>query len=376
MKPSGNKNIFFQIIAYPLSLLYGAVIRVRNLLFDLNFLKQKEFPFPVISVGNITVGGTGKTPMVEYLAGLFKDQYKVGILSRGYGRQSSGFVMAQSGMGTSVLGDELFQIYGKFPDVFVAACADRNKGMKALDNAAGGLDMALLDDAYQHRYIARDVNILLIDYHRLLDEDELLPLGNLREPEHEKYRADVIVVTKCPLNISPLDQRLLRKRIAPRPYQAIFFTSFSYGALKPVFPHSIVFAPDFSGVENPPKVILVSGIANPEPFERTLQAMFPKNEVMRYADHYGYRAKDIAEIEKRLSKTETSFGMVITTEKDAVKIRELQSLISDPQSWFYVPVAFTFVSEGDKELFDQKILGYVQKNQRNNLLHRKRSPGI
>ena len=366
MRPSlGKRNFLFQCFAYPLSLLYGLAVGIRNFLFDWNILKQKGFGFPVLSVGNLTLGGTGKTPMVEYLVSLLKDQYKTGVLSRGYGRSGSGFLMASPDTGPLALGDELWQIYSKFPGIFVAASPDRVNGMRLLDRNAGGLDVALLDDAYQHRYILRDLDILLVDYHRPIIGDHLLPLGFLREPASQRYRANILVVTKCPENLSPLEQRLIEKSLAIKPYQMLWFTTLSYGNPLPVFPEAG--EEPVESCEDPEKVLIFSGIAQPGPFESYLQGLYPNAFVLRFPDHYTYRNRDIGEIEQKFPQVDR----ILITEKDAVKIKEMRAVVSHPGRWFYLPVRVAFFHEEDQDRFDQKILSYVQKNQRNNLLHQK-----
>ena len=210
----------------PLSWLYGVGVGVRNHLFDLGVLPQQEFSIPVIDVGNITVGGSGKTPHVEYLIRLLHDKMKVGVLSRGYKRKSRGYVLADNDTPMRTIGDEPFQMKRKFPDVYVAVDKNRREGIQRLtdDEATSDVDVILLDDAYQHRYVKPGINILLVDYHRLIIYDKLLPAGRLREPMKGKNRADIVIVTKCPKDLKPMEFRVLTKALDLFPYQALFFT--------------------------------------------------------------------------------------------------------------------------------------------------------
>ena len=211
------------ILFYPLSLIYGIVVWIRNVMFDINILKSKEFTIPVISVGNITVGGTGKTPHVEYLIRLLKDEFKIATLSRGYKRKSFGFVLANESSTVIEIGDEPRQIKQKFPEIAVAVDSNRVKGINKLLQSEKNLNAIILDDAFQHRYVSPGLSILLVDYNNPLKDDYLLPFGRLREQAGERQRADIIIVTKCPSKIKPIDQRLLEKDLKMFAYQKLFF---------------------------------------------------------------------------------------------------------------------------------------------------------
>lgn len=195
----------------PLSMLYGMVVGIRNQLFELGFLKSRSFDIPVISVGNITVGGSGKTPHIEYLVRLLKDKVKVAVLSRGYKRKSKGYVLADADTSMSDIGDEPYQMKKKFPDIYIAVDKNRCEGIDNLtqQDATKDTDVVLLDDAFQHRYVKPGVNILLVDYHRLIISDKLLPAGRLREPKEGKARADIVIITKCPKDLKAINYRML-----------------------------------------------------------------------------------------------------------------------------------------------------------------------
>ena len=230
-----NNTIKLRKWLYPVSLLYGTGVWLRNKLFDWNILKERSFPLPVISVGNITVGGTGKTPHTEYLIRLLSKEYQVSVLSRGYKRKSKGFILSTTHSTVSEIGDEPYQMKQKYPHVHVAVDANRCNGIEQLcsHNITPETDVILLDDAFQHRYVKPGMNILLVNYHRLICNDMLLPAGKLRENPNGKHRAKIVIVTKCPKNITPIDLRVLTKQMELFPYQYLFFTTFEYGKLYP-----------------------------------------------------------------------------------------------------------------------------------------------
>ena len=253
----------------PLSWLYGLGVMVRNELFELGVLKSRSFDVPVISVGNITVGGSGKTPHVEYLVRLLKDVSQVAVLSRGYKRKSTGYVLAETDTSVEMIGDEPFQMKQKFPNVYVAVDKKRCEGIDKLtqDEQTKDTDVVLLDDAFQHRYVKPGINILLVDYHRLIIYDKLLPAGRLREPLSGKNRADIVIVTKCPKELNPIDYRVLNKAMNLYPFQELFFTTLEYCDLVPVFD-------DVANEKTIPltdihnkNVLLLTGIALPKQME-------------------------------------------------------------------------------------------------------------
>ena len=222
----------------PLSWLYGLGVKFRNMLFEVGILQSRSFDVPVISVGNITVGGTGKTPHVEYLISLLKDKVKVAVLSRGYKRKTRGFVIADENATAKTVGDEPLQMKRKFgDDITVAVDRNRCHGIDKLtgNDSTGDIDVVLLDDAFQHRYVTPGINILLVDYHRLIIYDKLLPAGRLREPLNGKNRADIVIVTKCPHDLKPMEYRVITKAMDLFPFQRLYFTRLDYKDLTPVF---------------------------------------------------------------------------------------------------------------------------------------------
>ena len=350
----------------PLSALYGVGVRVRNELFELGILKQRSFDIPVISVGNITVGGSGKTPHVEYLIRLLKDITKVAVLSRGYKRKSRGFVLADADTTMEQIGDEPYQMKKKFPDIYVAVDKNRCEGIDMLtdDSVAKGTDVVLLDDAYQHRYVVPGINILLIDYHRLIIYDKLLPAGRLREPQEGKARADIVIITKCPHDLKAINYRVLTKALNLYPYQDLFFTTLEYCKLKGLFkPEQTMELEELKDRH----VLLLTGIASPKQMVVDLKPKVKDIEQMAFGDHHRFRHKDIEKINS-LFDSMPSPKLIITTEKDAARLENIEGLSDKVRDNIYVlPIKVAFML-GEKEKFDNKIISYVRKNSRNSLL--------
>ena len=358
----------------PLSWLYGAGVAFRNMLFEAGVLKSRSYAVPVISVGNITVGGTGKTPHVEYLADLLKDRLKVAVLSRGYKRKSHGFLLATSDTPMRLLGDEPWQIKHRFPDIAVAVDKERTHGIETLlsTDETSGTDVILLDDAYQHRYVRPGINILLVDHHRLIIHDMLLPAGRLREPLKSKDRADIVIVTKCPKTLTPMDFRVLTKQMNLYPYQKLFFTTFSYDAPRPVFSEG---SPLTEDAEAPldclagHHVLLLTGIASPKQMLLDIQNEATPASInpMAFADHHRFSRKDIRRINEAFEALPQP-RLVITTEKDAARLYEVEGLSpAVRQATYALPVKVSFMLDGE-ETFNETIRNYVLKNSRNSIL--------
>ena len=267
------------VLLLPFTLLYGMVISIRNLMFDFDILNSHEFNIPVISVGNITVGGTGKTPHIEYLVRLLKGKFKVATLSRGYKRKSRGFRMADAGSTVEQVGDEPLQMKKKFADIYVSVDKKRVKGINRLMEDIPDLDVVLLDDAYQHRSVKPGLSILLIDYNRPLSQDRLLPAGQLREHAFEKKRANIILVTKCPERLKPIERRLVIKELKLFPFQHLFFTRLKYDQPRPVFPDAARDHLDHDQIRSlKPKLLMLAGIANPRLYKKYLRSIGRKIE--------------------------------------------------------------------------------------------------
>ena len=350
----------------PLSWLYGLAVSLRNELFALGILKERSFSIPVISVGNITVGGSGKTPHVEYLIRLLQDYIKVGVLSRGYKRKSHGYVLADDNSTMRDLGDEPYQIKQKFHDIYVAVDKNRCNGITRLthDKATSNVGVILLDDAFQHRYVKPGLNILLVDYHRLIIYDRLLPAGRLREPLNGKQRADIVIITKCPRDLKPMEFRILTKAMDLFPYQQLFFTTIDYGTPQALFS-------DKTTSLNKYNVLLVTGIASPEQMENDMKHKCRSLTSLVFEDHHLFNTKDEQRINNAFERL-PSPKIIVTTEKDSTRLINLNGLTTEVRDAIFVlPIKVKFMlNQG--ELFNNKIISYVRKNSRNsNMVKRK-----
>ncbi len=348
----------------PLSWLYGMGVSFRNWLFDIGILRQHSFSIPIISVGNLTVGGSGKTPHVEYLINLLHKDYKVAVLSRGYKRKSKGFVLADDETEMPMIGDEPYQMKKKFPDIYVAVDKDRSHGIKKLlsNEATEDVDVVLLDDAYQHRFVKRGLNILLMDYHRLVVYDRLLPAGRLREPKSALRRADVVIVTKCPEDLEAEDHTVLTQLLDIRPYQKLFFTSISYKALRP-----------FNGGQEKPlktitadyNILLVLGIAFPQQAIADISEYTKKMRAITFDDHHQFTHEDIMHIGRTFSQMQEP-KMIITTEKDASRLRHIEEIgLTIGDALYILPIETKFQQDRQME-FDNLVKTYVGDVQFNN----------
>jgi tetraacyldisaccharide 4'-kinase len=348
---------------YPFSLIYGLITGIRNFMYNTGILPSVEFTIPVICVGNISVGGTGKTPHTEYIAGLLRENFKVATLSRGYKRRTRDFRMVSSSSLVSEIGDEPVQIFRKFPDVLVTVDRNRVHGVKKILNVKPEADVIILDDGFQHRRITPGFSILLSDFERLIVRDHIMPYGSLRESMKNMRRADIIIITKSPENITPIQRRLIVKEVNKFPYQNLYFTSIKYKAPLPVFetkdqeevPDNIL---QFEGCG----IVLITGIANPLPLKEYLQKTTGELIHLSYPDHYNFKEKDIATIYSAYKNLNTPLKYAFTTEKDAVRLREFHN-ITEPvrSSLFYIPIGIHFLND-DKDEFDNLIIDYVRKN--------------
>ncbi len=358
-------NFISVLLLYPLSLLYGLIVGIRNFLFDMNIIKSHSFQIPIIAVGNITVGGTGKTPHVEYLVRLLHHRFKIATLSRGYKRKSSGFILADDNATASQIGDEPMQIKRKFKDILVAVDKKRVAGVKKLLNHESGKDLKviLLDDAYQHRYIKPGLSILLIDYNRLITNDHILPYGRLRESASEKGRANIVIITKTPADMKPIQQRIITNELNLLPCQRLFFTALDYGNIVPVFAEETSTIEEINLTDNSNlSILLVTGIANPKPLKTYLQQFSKDISEIQFADHHSFKQKDMVEIEKAFQKIASPNKMIITTEKDAIRFMEMDVKSEEiKKAMFYIPLQIVFKGKNEQERFDKEILSYIKK---------------
>lgn len=328
-------------ILFPFAVLYGFITSIRNFLFDKGFLKSYSFDLPIIAVGNLSVGGTGKTPQIECLIRLLSDQYRVATLSRGYKRKSEGFVLANENSDALELGDEPFQFYQKFRNIQVAVDANRKNGIEQLLSGSIKPDVILLDDAFQHRKVKAGLYILLTSYGDLYSNDFILPTGNLRESRNGVQRANIVVVTKCPPNLSLEGQKTIKKELNLSPNQSLFFTFIEYDEVV-YSDEKTLKAEEVKAMDK----LLLAGIAKPESFFAHLKQQ--NDECLTYPDHHHFSESELEEIKKKANGR-----IIITTEKDYVRLKG--SILSS--QLYYLPIKSSFLSDGDN--FDKNILNYV-----------------
>lgn len=360
------------ILLSPLSLLFGLVVKVRGWLFDKGILPSRSFPLPVISVGNLAVGGTGKTPHVEYLITLLSPSLRLATLSRGYKRKSKGYVLARESSDARTLGDEPYQLHRKFPAVHVACCASRTEGLRhllALRNQDNEplIEAVILDDAFQHRYVRPSLQLLLTDCHRLFSCDTLLPEGRLREPETGKERADIIIVTKCPESLTLNDSEKISKELRLEPHQRLFFTTFVYQDLEPLFIDEKRPLPEHTDGTG---ILLLTGIAAPQPLREMLNRHTRCLSCLTFSDHHDFTKRDIRNINSTFAALSSQRPtLILTTEKDATRLlcheRELSPQAREHLYQLPIKVRFLF---GKEDAFNEIILNHVREHKRNSPL--------
>ena len=351
----------------PLSWLYGVGVNFRNWLYNKKILKQKKFNIPVICVGNITVGGTGKTPHIEYLIRLLSPNYKVAVLSRGYKRKSRGFQIVEVDSKVRDAGDEPLQIKKKFPSVMVVVDKDRVNAIEKIltFDSDKQPDVILLDDGFQHRSVQPSLSILLVDSNRPIYEDKLLPSGLLREPIKGKDRASIVLVTKCHPDLQPIDFRIYANGLDLYPFQNLYFTSLNYEEIIPVFPE---LNSEMLTLDNLLKkhIFLVTGIASPEPLVRKLEHKTYNLYTKFFPDHHNFTKKDIESITDMVDEVDEENKFILTTEKDAVRLRSLNYLSEEMKRMlYYIPVEVTFLINQEQYSFNNKIVEHVRNNKAN-----------
>ena len=342
-------------LLHPFSWLYGLIVTIRNKLFDNGILKQRTFNIPIICVGNITAGGTGKTPHTEYLIRLLSPQYKVAVLSQGYKRKSKGFRIVEVDSKAQDVGDEPLQIKQKYPDTLVIVDKNRTNAIEKILSIekAKRPDVILLDDGFQHRYVQPSLAILLINSYRPVFEDKLLPEGLLREPIKAKSRADIVLITKCKSDMNASDFDFYKNKLSLQPHQQLHFTTFDYETIEPVFPDLQNTQFNLNDLQNR-HVLLVAGIASPQPLVEKLQQKTNNLHTQFFPDHHFFSEKDIETIHRQIDNNK----IILTTEKDAVRFRAMNLPEKMRKMMYYIPICVNFV-EG-KKAFDNKILVHVQ----------------
>ena len=350
-------------LLWPFSLLFRMVTGIRNFLYDKGIIPSEEFGIPVICIGNITVGGTGKTPHAEYIISLLGREFRTALLSRGYMRKTSGFRYVTPSSGAADSGDEALQISRKFPGTIVAVDSDRIKGIKTILRDYPDTDVIILDDGFQHRRLRPGLSILLTDYSRLMTRDSLLPYGRLREQASQRKRAGTIIVTKTPADISESERIAISNELRTAKDQKIFFSTISYGTLQPVFEeyaHPMDLPTEKE--RNERAAVVLTGIASPGPLINYLGKYFAEIRHLRFPDHHSFTRRDLEKISKAFESVSLSSKIIITTEKDAVRLREI-SYIDDSlkKTLYFIPAGVNFLNDNKCE-FDKVIIEYARKN--------------
>jgi tetraacyldisaccharide 4'-kinase len=344
---------YLRLLLFPFSLIYGLIVVMRNWCYDAGLFASRQFYIPVISVGNLEVGGAGKSPMTEYLIRLLKANYKLATLSRGYGRETKGYQIATATTTATQIGDEPTQFKNKFPDITVAVCEKRVDGIEQLKHDH---NLIILDDAYQHRAVKPGLSILLFDYNSINDPHLLLPAGNYREPFSGRWRADIIIISKCPEQLSAAEQEKLAAGIAPLPYQHLFFSSIAYQSLQGI-------ASDAAAVtiDDDTTVFLLTGIANAQPLIAHIKNYTLNVIHHNYPDHHRFSLKNITKLADEFSACTAQKKLIITTEKDAQRLGEHELLPLVKQLPFLVmPIGVSFLNNGQQQ-FDQLVNTYVRE---------------
>ncbi len=347
----------------PLSLLYGMVIHIRNKFYDWGVFAAQEYDIPIVCVGNLAVGGTGKTPMAELLIDHFSHGYNVALLSRGYKRRTKGFVEAQVDSSFLAVGDEPKQIKMKYPEAVVAVCEDRNEGIRRIRAIHPEVNLIVLDDGFQFRSVEAWVNIVMMDYSKPFYNDHLLPWGDLRDSTSQLHRAHFVVVTKCPPDINALNMRIVNKSLGLYPYQRLYFSFISNGSIAPLF--ADVATDKILAGHN---VIVMAGVANPAPMVASVEERYTVVDKLIFPDHHPYRMRDLALMERKLREAPEG-TIIVTTEKDAVKLTNRKRIpLLLQQRLYLMPIKMSFI-EYSEQNFLRKLDHNVKSNPKYGLLH-------
>ncbi|HET6995548.1 MAG TPA: tetraacyldisaccharide 4'-kinase [Chitinophagaceae bacterium] len=341
----------FRIILFPFALLYWLIIAIRNFLYNVRVFKSSSFGLPLICVGNLSVGGTGKSPMVEYLVGLLKDKFPVATLSRGYKRKTKGYTLANQNTTALEIGDEPMLFHLKFPEIPVAVGEERLDAISQLLHDKPDTRVIILDDAFQHRAIKAGLNILLTDYNNLFTRDFYLPTGDLRDQKSSYKRAEIIVVTKCDPSLSHDDRERIIREIGPRPGQSVFFTAIRYGDIYHIHTKKNYQQADTT------EVLLVTGIANPKPLMKMLEESCNGYSMLQYPDHHIFTIDDLKEIKKKLNHLAAQDKIVLTTEKDAVRLVKFDTQLTD-LPLYVIPVRHDFLF-GEEAKFNELVTSFI-----------------
>ena len=344
-----------RILLLPIAFFYRIVLVIRHKLFDWHLLKSKSFEQPVICVGNLALGGTGKTPHVEYLIDLLSEQRRICVVSRGYGRKTKGFQLANASCGPETVGDEPMQYVNKYSDLMVAVDENRNEAIELMNTIDRPPELFLLDDAFQHRSTQAGLNILLTAYDKLYCDDHLVPAGTLRDVRSAAKRADIIVVTKTPRQLDNLEKAAIIEKLSPLPYQSVYFSRLEQEGLQEANHQAYQVDSDAADA-----VLLFCGVARPKPLVEEMKHRYPHVELLSFPDHHPYSNKDIEEILRRYQKMEGARKIIVTTEKDYARFNNSPYFCQfDSVPLFVAPVS---VKIDEEEKFNEEILSYVRKN--------------
>lgn len=342
----------FRILLLPFAFLYGGVVWLRNWLYHKNILKSTAFGLPLICVGNLSVGGTGKSPMVEYLARNLKDRFRIALLSRGYKRKTRGYALATPHTTAIDVGDEPMQFHRKFPELPVAVGEERLEAIPQLLHDRPETEVIVLDDAFQHRAIKAGLNILLTDYSNLFTRDFFLPTGDLRDMRLSYKRAQLIVVTKCRPDLGEEEKAAIIREIEPLPHQQVFFTTIAYGR-----PYHITLQETVE-LEEETEVLLITGIANPRPLKKYLEERIHTYYMMHYGDHHIFTLDDWKDIQKRFKAIEAERKAIVTTEKDAMRLLKYEGELSK-LPFYVIPIEHRFLF-GEDQRFNNIVIKFIQ----------------
>ncbi|OJV44907.1 MAG: tetraacyldisaccharide 4'-kinase [Bacteroidales bacterium 36-12] len=366
-----NKIIRYWLFL-PFSILYRIITGIRNWLYDVGILQSIEKDTAIISIGNITAGGTGKTPHTEHLIAELQSLFRVAVLSRGYKRKTKGFVLADNKSNSSTIGDEPFQIYKKFENIPIAVCENRSKGIDQLLTLYPNLDVIILDDAFQHRRIKAGLSVLLTDFKKLHTRDSVLPGGNLRESARGSKRADIIVVTKCPLDIKPIDMRVIQHEVQPTIFHQVYFSSYKYDEPLPLYVKYASRHWLFRKIkERKASILLVTGIVAPQMIYSFLSNFSDDIKTINYKDHHDFSRKDLNLIEKKFYEIPNPEKLILVTEKDAARLISNRDVPKSLKYHIFVLPIRVNILNNKETAFLKKITDYVAENSGNRRLLKK-----
>lgn len=342
----------FRYLTLPLSFVYGIIIKLRNLLYDKNILKSASFNFPIICVGNLAVGGTGKTPMTEYIIQLLGNRYQIATLSRGYKRKTTGFAIANENTTAIEIGDEPMQFHQKFSHITVAVGEERLVAIPQLLHQRPQTQCIILDDAFQHRQVKAGLNILLTDFKNLYTRDFMLPAGDLRDVRSSSKRAHCIVVTKCKSSLTIEESRAIIKELNPLEHQQVFFSEIQYGMPYHLFGRQTI------NMDTNTQVLLITGIANPRPIQEFLNKHVHSYDMLRYADHHIFDSDDLKDIQNHYNKMNATGAIILTTEKDAVRLQKFEPQLKD-YPIYAIPIQHHLLFDGARA-FEDMLCTFIQ----------------